>query len=315
MTDDSDEDDSLPAETHLGRSALRVVDLDGVTAFYRDVVGLDVLRSGTDSKTLGVDATPLLILSETTTGDTPTEGQAGLYHNAFRVPSRGALGDALRRLRSDGSLAGTSDHRVSEALYTSDPEGNGVEIYRDYPRDDWPTTEGDQVAMTTDPLDLDGVRAAADGNSSLPSGTDLGHVHLEVTSLAAFRRCYVDALGLSVRAEMPGATFVAAGGYHHHVGANTWNQRRDPAGGPGLAWFEMVVPGAEALADARQRLSERGFSLGGPRGRAGSDDWPNFNDDEEFSPIDLDEGRSEHSPADSFSFVDPDGIRVRVRAD
>jgi catechol 2,3-dioxygenase len=273
--------ESLPAGTRLGRSALRVLDLETVTAFYRDVVGLDVIGTDAGVATLGVSSTPLLVLEETTDGSR-SRNAAGLYHNAFRVPTRGALGDAVKRLREDGSLEGASDHRVSEALYSTDPEGNGVEIYRDYPREDWPTTDDGRVQMTTDSLDLDAVAAAATGERGLPSGSDIGHVHLEVTSLAAFQDCYASALGFSMRAEVPGANFVAAGGYHHHVGANTWHRRRDPAGGPGLAWFEIVVPDADVLASARERLVAGGFSV--------------------------------TEIAAGFEFTDPDGFRVRLRA-
>jgi catechol 2,3-dioxygenase len=289
--------ETLPADSTLGRSALRVQDRESVAEYYQTVVGLEELRSGADVTILGAGETPLLVLTEASTGEsrTPkasedrTQNAAGLYHNAFRVPTREHLGDALQRLREHDALEGAADHRVSEALYSSDPDGNGVEIYRDYPREDWPTTGDGRVAMTTDPLDLDGVAAAGGGGSCLPQGSDLGHVHLEVTSLAAFRDCYVDALGFGVSADLPGAAFVSAGGYHHHVGANVWHQRRERTGGPGLAWFEVVVPDADALASARDRLAASGFSIGEPADWFGS------------------------TPADGFAVTDSDGIQIRLR--
>jgi catechol 2,3-dioxygenase len=281
--------DTLPADTTLGRCALRVTDLAAVSEFYRTVVGLDVLRSRDDLTILGAGGTPLLVLEETPEGESRSPNAAGLYHNAFRVPSRGDLGDALRRLREHGALEGASDHRVSEALYSSDPEGNGVEIYRDYPREDWPTTDDGRVAMATDPLDHAAVAAAGAGASTIPTGTVLGHAHLEVNSLAAFRECYVDGLGFDVRADLPGAAFVSAGGYHHHVGANVWHQRRAPAAGPGLSWFEVVVPDSGALAGARDRVAAGGFQIDDPAEWFGS------------------------APDDGFAVTDSDGIQVRLR--
>ncbi|GAB3670973.1 VOC family protein [Halopiger thermotolerans] len=265
------EDDGLPAETHLGRTALRVADLEATTAFYRDVVGLRELRcseaeSADDYESqviLGAGGTPLLVLEADSAAPERRRSETGLYHTAFRVPTRAALGDALRRVREQWRLDGASDHRVSEALYLSDPEGNGVEIYCDYPREEWPRTDDGRVRMATDPLDLEAVADAATGDDRAPAGTDVGHVHLEVSSLETFREVYVDALGFEVQAEVPGATFVSAGGYHHHVGANTWNGRTEPVadGSRGLSWFEVVVPDADALEAIRERLAGRDVSV------------------------------------------------------
>ncbi|EMA61588.1 VOC family protein [Halorubrum kocurii] len=253
--------DRLPPETRVGRAALRVADLDETTAFYRDAVGLAVLDPGDERTTLGVDGAPLLVLERDP--DRPERGRtdAGLFHTAFRVPSRAALGEALARVRDRWRLDGASDHLVSEALYLEDPEGNGVEIYRDRPREEWPVADDGTVRMTTDPLDAQGVAAAAGEGASeghvvdrAPSGTDVGHVHLEVTSLSAFETVYVDGLGFEVGMTGPDIRFVAAGGYHHHLGANTWRGRTTPAAGRGLAWFEVVVPGAAAVRAVRDRL-------------------------------------------------------------
>ncbi|MFB6161524.1 MAG: VOC family protein [Haloferacaceae archaeon] len=258
----TDGDGELPPSTRVGRAALRVADLGATVAFYRDVVGLAVLREDGEGATLGVEGTALVELrADADAPDRPGDA-AGLYHVAVRLPSRGALGDALERVREHGRLEGASDHRVSEALYLADPEGNGVELYRDRPRSEWPVAADGTVRMDTLPLDRDALAAAADGGSSAPSGTDVGHVHLEVTSLPAARAFYVDALGLRVRqAWDSSALFLAAGDYHHHVGLNTWQGRSTPATGRGLAWFELVVPDAAALDDARARLRTHGADV------------------------------------------------------
>jgi catechol 2,3-dioxygenase len=277
---------ALPAATRLGRAALVVSDLDATAAFYRDVVGLEVLRRERTEATLGVDGTPSLVLTADDDARPRDRAAAGLFHSAFRVPSRGALGAALTRIRDRWDLEGASDHLVSEALYLRDPEGNGVEIYRDRDRSEWPTTDDGRVAMVTDPLDLDDLATEVTGGEAAPAETDVGHVHLEVTSLDAARAFYADALGMAVRQEMDGALFLAAGEYHHHVGCNVWNRRSAPAEGRGLDWYEVVVPG-EALAAARDRFERTGI--------------------EPVATDAADEG-------DGFTVADPDGIELRVRA-
>ncbi|MFB6353297.1 MAG: VOC family protein, partial [Halobacteriales archaeon] len=240
------EAEELPAAAHVGRVGLCVGSLDRVRPFYEDAVGLTAERDG-DRVALGPTSDePLIVLEAAPEApDRPREA-AGLFHLAVRAPDRAALGDAVTRLRSSGfSLSGASDHLVSEALYLRDPAGNGVEVYRDRPRDEWPETDDGLVGMETLPLDLEALEAAGDGQhvDGLPAGTDVGHVHLEVTDLARSESFYADALGLGVRARYgDDAAFLAAGGYHHHVGLNVWNRRRAPASGRGLAWFEFVLP-------------------------------------------------------------------------
>jgi len=256
-------DSTLPAETSIGRVALRVGDLDRLVAFYESVVGLAAQRDDADRATLGAGESPLLELHADPDAAPREPTAAGLFHTALRVPDRAALGEALARIESDWRLTGASDHHVSEALYLRDPADNGVEIYCDRPRSAWPTSDG-RVEMDTLRLDLDSLRDAADGTGgatagagtgSLPDGTDVGHVHLEVTDLSAARAFYVDALGLGIRQRMDGALFVAAGEYHHHLGLNVWNGRSSPAAGRGLDWFELDVPG-EAFASVRERLAD-----------------------------------------------------------
>lgn len=272
----------LPAAARVGRTALVVSDLDELERFYRDVVGLTVLGREGDRSVLGAGETALLELRADASTPERTRAEAGLFHTAFRVPDRGALGDALARVRDHWHLGGASDHLVSEALYLTDPEGNGVEIYRDRPQEEWPTTDDGRVQMDTDRLDLDALQAERTGDEHAPDGTDVGHVHLEVTDLDAARDFYVDALGLGVRqAWGDAALFVAAGDYHHHVGLNTWNGRTTPKTGRGLDWFELLLPDEAALDATVDRLDARDVNID-----------------------DTDAG---------VAVTDPDGITVRLR--
>jgi len=274
----------MPASAHVGCVGLIVNDLDAAVRFYADVVGLRVQSREDDRATLGADGDPLVVLRADPDAPERGRGEAGLFHTAFRLPTRGALGDALDRVQERWQLSGASDHLVSEALYLSDPAGNGVEIYWDRPREEWPVTDEGRVGMDTLPLDLDDLRAAAAGGDAAPDGTDVGHVHLEVTDLAAAREFYVDRLGLDVRQRFgDSALFVAAGEYHHHVGLNTWNGRSEPAsaGTRGLDWFELVVPDDEAFEEVRSRLDSGGASL--------------------------------ESTDDGLAVSDPDGIGLRLR--
>ncbi|MFC6785252.1 VOC family protein [Halobaculum halobium] len=263
---------SLPTGTRLGRVTLTVSDLDAVIPFYRDVVGLTVRERRDGRAVLGVaggddvpedtsSADDLLALNEDADAGPRPSDAAGLFHTAFLFPSRAALGDALARTRDAGArLTGASDHRVSEALYLRDPEGNGVELYRDRPRSEWPEEDG-EVQMDTLPLDVDALLAdragdADEAGEAASAGITIGHVHLEVTDLEAAESFYVDALGFDVRQRMgTDALFVAAGGYHHHVGLNTWNRRRAAVAGTGLAEVEVLLPDDAALAAVRERLT------------------------------------------------------------
>lgn len=253
--------DPLPQGTRIGRTALRVNDLDELTEFYRSVVGLSVLEASDTRSVLGVADTPLLVLEGDADAPTRHRSSAGLYHTAFRAPSRAALGDALARIRDHWQLGGASDHWVSEALYLTDPEGNGIEIYRDFPREEWPRSDNGTVRISTEPLDLASIESAATGGTQAPSGTDIGHIHLEVSSLDAFRDFYLDTFGFEVQTTVPAASFVSAGGYHHHIGANTWHHRTSPVSGRGLSWFEVIVPERDSLDAIRERLVTREIPL------------------------------------------------------
>ncbi|WP_049922043.1 VOC family protein [Halopiger djelfimassiliensis] len=284
---------SLPEATRLGRTALVVADRAAMTEFYRDVVGLAVQHRDQSTTTLGIDGTPLLVLQTTKTARPRDRDRTGLFHNAFRVPDRGALGAALARIRDRWQLEGASDHGISEALYLSDPEGNGVEIYCDKPRSEWPRTDDGTVRALSTPLALESLAADATGGpaSTVPAGTTVGHVHLEVSSIDATRRFYVETLGFDETIEgWSSALFVAAGDYHHHVGANVWQDRSKPATEDqrGLAWFELVVPDDGAFDAVSDRLAASEVSTRRVEAPDGSGDDP-------------------------LEVTDPDGIRIRIR--
>jgi catechol 2,3-dioxygenase len=253
----------------VGRVALRVGDSDRASEFYETVVGLDVLDEtadgpdGDQSRTvLGAGGSPLLVLVEDPDAPERARDETGLFHTAFRVPTRSALADALSRVERRRELDGASDHLVSEALYLADPEGNGVEIYRDRPRSAWEETDDGLVRMATRPLALEPLREAATGEAAAPPSTDVGHVHLEVSSVPDARAFYVDVLGLSVRQTYGDeALFLAAGDYHHHVGVNVWNGRTAPPSGRGLDWFELVATDRNALGSLRDRVRTAGHEV------------------------------------------------------
>lgn len=235
---------------HIARVALRVSELGRSIEWYGRVVGL-ALRGREDSRAeLGApDGGPALLeLRQAEVPGAAPRHAAGLFHTAFRYPTRAALGAALRRIvEGRESFTGASDHAVSEALYLDDPDGLGVELYRDRPRDEWPPPPpGSKVFMTTEPLDADGVVAAAEGD--LPEaafGVDVGHVHLKVADVEQAVGFWTKEVGMELMARYGAdAAFIADGGYHHHVGANRWYSRGaplEPQEGPGLD--RVVVAG------------------------------------------------------------------------
>ena len=253
----------LPAETRLGAIRLRVGDVDSQRGFYERAIGLATLGTENGVTALGVEgAVPLVELLADPDAPARPPHTTGLFHLALLTPSRHDLAHALRRVIDAGwRLSGASDHLVSEALSLSDPEGNGLELYRDRPRDEWPRTD-DGIAMATLPLDLDDLLRESPGGHTSPRmapGTTLGHVHLQVGDLAAGEAFWVDAFGFDIVARLaPSALFVSAGGYHHHLGLNTWagvGAPRPPEGARGLVHFEVVLPGADEVDDVGGRLS------------------------------------------------------------
>jgi catechol 2,3-dioxygenase len=243
--------ETLPTTTSMGAVHVTVADLDRSLAYYGDTVGLAVLEEGSGAVLLGAGGIDLLGLVEEP-GARPASRHTGLYHFALRVPERVDLARWLAHAARDRvTLLGMSDHFVSEAIYLTDPDGHGIEIYHDRPRVVWEGLVASR--MTTDPLDVadlmgeleDPATAPFDG---LPAGTDMGHVHLQVADVSATIEFYRDVLGFDVMAELFGsAAFLAAGGYHHHVGANTWHSLGAPPPPPGTAALRhatIVLPDA-----------------------------------------------------------------------
>lgn len=216
----------LPADAHIGSVSLTVSDLDRSVSFYRDVLGFEESRAGRHAVLSAAGGPVLIELHERRDSVPRPRRSTGLFHFAILVPSRAALGRSLRRLADrQWPLSGVADHLVSEALYLSDPDGLGIEVYRDRPRETWRTANG-ELAMTTDPLDVQGVANEAGADApwqGLEAATVIGHVHLHVSHLEDGEAVFCGDVGFepSVRG-YPGALFAAAGGYHHHLGMNTW---------------------------------------------------------------------------------------------
>lgn len=259
--------DKLPAATHMGVVTLTVSDPEASVQYYTEIIGLKVLEQNPDRIVLGAGQTPLLHLDSPPGVQRPTARTTGLYHLAILVPSRADLGRViLNFIERQHSLDGVADHLVSEALYLSDPDGNGIEIYRDRQRDEW-KWDGDRVRMATDPLDVDGVIASVPDPDApftgLPEGTIMGHVHLRIADVEQARAFYVDTLGFDIVAEWHGAVFVSAGGYHHHLGLNMWQSRGAPPApdnSTGLREFEMVLPDAASVQALAGRLSAQAIT-------------------------------------------------------
>jgi catechol 2,3-dioxygenase len=247
----------------LTELTLRVADLARMQAFYQDVLGFAPLEATGSDISLGPAgaAVGLIVLREAPLAPPRPRGTAGLFHVALLYPDRAALARALHRVLELGIPIGSADHGVSEAIYLSDPEGNGLELYADRPPEAWPPATGGQVTMYSEALDVASVLAEARGPGPLvPPGTRIGHVHLSVADLEHAERFYGDALGFTVtQRSYPGALFLGRDGYHHHVGANTWHSRR-PAHPDtlGLAEFTMRVNDAGEYAEITSRLTRSG---------------------------------------------------------
>ncbi len=277
-------------DAQLGWVHLSVADVERSVAFYEGVLGLSVLRRSPGFVALGVRdggagglrAIPLVLLTHQGGARPKPAGCRGLYHLALRLPTRRDLALALLRVvRRGWPLDGTADHWVSEALYLSDPDGHGVELYADRPQARWPR-RGDSILMGTEPLDADGLMAeippeerlpglqeAHSGpgptQTGMPPGTRLGHVHLHVSRLERAERFYQGALGLNLVFRFgAGALFFAAGGYHHHVGANVWAGPDAPPPPPDavrLLHYSFLLPSAREVEDLARRLKLAGVPM------------------------------------------------------
>jgi catechol 2,3-dioxygenase len=267
---------SIDPQASVGPVTLTVRDLPAVRGFYERVVGLEALRTGPGAVVLGAAGRPLVELVEDRQAPPRPPRTSGLFHLAILVPSRAELARSLRRsIEARWPLQGASDHLVSEALYLGDPEGNGIEIYRDRPREEW-RRDGEELRMATLPLELDELlaesRQEAETAEPLAAGARMGHVHLNVGDLAAAEAFYAGLLGLDVTARgYPGALFLSAGGYHHHIGLNTWRGEGvlpPPPGALGLRRYELTLPDSGALEDVLARLRGGGVEVETADGRA-----------------------------------------------
>jgi catechol 2,3-dioxygenase len=261
-----------PAKLHpltdVGSVTLKVADLRRSLAFYAGQLGLRVLQEGEGRATLGAGGRPIVALDEIRGAPPQPPRATGLYHAAILFPDRRSLGVKIAQLASEGISVGQGDHLVSEAFYLSDPDGNGLELYRDRPRSEW-QWDGASVRMATDPVDVEGLFAEI-GNleqamteAAAPDGTKLGHMHLRVGDLALAEKFYVDTLGFDVTARWPGALFVSAGGYHHHLGLNTWQSRGAPLAPDdtaGLREFSLLLADKDEVERVASRVIEAGFT-------------------------------------------------------
>jgi catechol 2,3-dioxygenase len=268
---------AIHPDAGIGSVDLTVTDLGRSRDFYERVIGLRATEREDGTLALGVPGgAPVVALQGNHAAPALNRRATGLYHLAVLVPSRHDLALALRRLgEARWPLDGASDHLVSEALYLSDPDGNGIEIYRDRPREEWPRADG-TLQMATLPLDLDSLigelRGPEDRADALPPGTRIGHVHLQVADLESAEAFYAGALGFDVVVRgYPGALFVSAGGYHHHIGLNTWHSAGAgpaPPGAVGLRSFEVTLPGEEELERTLAGLAAAGVEAEHTNGSA-----------------------------------------------
>ncbi|RMH74739.1 MAG: VOC family protein [Calditrichaeota bacterium] len=264
----------LPPKTAIGYVHLQVSDMERTLGFYVGMLGFRQVHRKEKTVWLSPtgDAPGCILLTEVPGAIPKPPHTTGLYHVAIRFPHRRALGQVFRRLVDRGwRFQGFSDHGVSEAIYLADPDGNGLELYRDRPREQWPR-EGDQIAMVTRPLDVrsllvEGEEVASEGQ--IHPETDIGHVHLQVADLAGAEDFYHRRLGLEVtQRSYPGALFFAAGGYHHHVGTNIWAGRGappPPSHATGLRYFTLRLPDAAALTTLEAQLRATGTAYLGER--------------------------------------------------
>ncbi len=254
---------SIHPGTSIGLVTLRVANLERSRSFYEGILAFQAVEQGQGRVVLGSeDKQPLLELIEVAGAAPQPRRATGLYHVAILFPTRADLGRELLRVTGAGLQVGQGDHLVSEALYLSDPDDNGLELYRDRPRSEWHWTNG-VVQMATDPVDMRGLieegRRDAEPWEVIPAGTRVGHIHLQVADIQEARRFYSTILGFDVTADLSahGALFISAGGYHHHIGLNTWHSRGakpTPSNAAGLQTYVIAIPTREGLQEVKERL-------------------------------------------------------------
>jgi catechol 2,3-dioxygenase len=258
----------LSDATRLGVVRLQVADLERSLAFYQETLGLRVISRGASHAVLGAhgDGNPLVELNELT-GARPAarRGQLGLYHFAILLPDRASLGRFMRHLGGIGARAGSADHLVSEALYLQDPDNLGIEVYADRPRHTW-RRMGRELMMASDPIDAAGLMLAAGDVAwtGMPAGTAIGHVHLHVGDLATSSAFYSEALGFDRMVwAYPGALFLGAGGYHHHLGTNIWagaGAKPSASGDARLLEWTIELPDEASLVSLEDSIRRSGYA-------------------------------------------------------
>src|SRR3954469_20969788 len=253
----------IAPEARMGSVHLTVSDLGRSLDYYQRLVGLQVHARDDTTARLGAGGEDLVVLYEEQ-GAEPAPRNTGLFHIALLLPSRHDLARWLAHaVKQEARFEGMSDHLVSEAIYLRDPDWHGIEIYRDRPRAEW-ERDGEFVKMATLPLDVQGVLSALDGGEvefeHMPRATTMGHVHLQVADIAATERFYTEQLGFDLQARYGDqASFLSAGGYHHHLGANVWNSRGaapPPPGSAALRHFTVVLPDEEKLERVAARIPD-----------------------------------------------------------
>ncbi|KAF1295644.1 glyoxalase [Enterococcus sp. JM4C] len=248
-------------KTHPGTVSLKVNDLQKEVTFYIHNIGLQLISETATSAVLGVDGRALVALREIKNGQVSPR-KTGLYHMAFLLPERKDLGNVLYHLLSvKAPITGAADHGYSEAIYLNDPEGNGIEIYHDKPRENWDIRSDGEIVGVTLEMDADGVLAAADRKTNqLPAGTVMGHVHLKVAELNQTEKFYTDVLGISLKNNFGGqAKFFAAGDYHHHIGANVWQSKNGAAINEtdlGLESLTLLIPDKQNFVDVKEHIQQ-----------------------------------------------------------
>lgn len=254
-----------PPHIYTGEVHLKVTDLDILTSFYTETIGFRVLEEGDNRVVLTADGQkPLLVLEQPEHILLKEQRRTGLYHFALLLPTRADLGKAIKHFTKNEVRLGASDHLVSEALYLSDPDGNGIEIYRDREPETW-RWQNDFVEMSTDPLDARKI-VEESGNeewNGLPEGTIMGHVHLHVANLPETQAFY-EALGFSIATDYPQALFMSTGNYHHHLGLNTWNGAGAPRpskDSAGLKAYTLVYPDVATLDAAIRKIERLGATV------------------------------------------------------
>lgn len=261
----------LHKDLTVGPVTLTVAELKRSLAFYQQVLGLRRLSLDGGAAQLGVPGRPLLTLREVPGAPLAPRSSPGLYHFALLVPTRADLGRFVRHVAALGVRLGQGDHLVSEAFYLNDPDGHGIEVYADRPRHTW-KWDIDQVRMASDPIDLPSLLAEAGPEApwaGLPDGTVMGHIHLRVTDIAATEAFYRGVLGFDVVSRWSGqALFISVGGYHHHLGLNTWQSeggRPAPAGSAKLERAALHLPSEAEIGRVAERLGAAGvpFELQG----------------------------------------------------